>query len=211
MFEAVLFDVDGLLVDTENLDLGVAIRVCKDLGIDLTEEEVESRVGVTSKKFYSELFAKRKLELSLKDILDKHFKIYDKLLEEELTHFPGAKTLPKILKSKGLKLALVSGSTRKQVEIILKQLGIYDYFNTIVTADDVEHGKPDPEGYLLSAKILNVNPENCVVLEDATPGVMAGKNAKMKVVGVINNGGQNLSSADLIIKHLDEFNLDNLK
>ncbi len=136
--------------------------------------------------------------------MSKHFKIYDELLEVGLCHFPGAKSLPALLKSRGYKLGLVSGSTRKQVETILSQLGIKNFFGVIIAIEDVAHGKPDPAAYLLAAQKLQVTPEECVVLEDALPGITAGKRAGMKVIGVTNNGGQDLSLADLVVNGLDE-------
>lgn len=207
MIKAVLFDMDGLLVDTENLNLKVAIKICKDLGLNLTPMEKQSCIGVTSQKFYTDLFQNRKLIFDLKKTLGKHFKIYDKLLKIKLKHFPGAKTLPLFLKSQGYKLALVSGSTKKQVNIVLSQLGIKNLFDIIITADDLHSSKPDPEGFLLSAKRLKISPEECIVLEDSTPGIMAAKKAGMKVIGVINNGQQDLALADFKVKDLTKIKI----
>lgn len=202
MIKAVLFDMDGLLVDTETLGIRVAIVACKDLGIDLDLEEQRGFIGVTDEKFYQELFKKRGLNHDVVPVLKKHFETYEKLLTTELKAFEAAHTLPKILKSKGYKLALVSGSTKNQINIILEQLKIKDYFDVIVSCDEITKSKPDPEGYLTAAKKLGVEPNECLVFEDAQTGVLAAKNAGMKVVGVVNVGSQDLSLADFVIESL---------
>ena len=96
MIRAVLFDMDGLLVDTENLDIGVASDICKALGLNLTIREKHSSIGVTRRKFYEDLFRKRKVEIEIDEILKKHSKVYEELLEIELRHFSGAKILPMV-------------------------------------------------------------------------------------------------------------------
>lgn len=202
MIKAVLFDMDGLLVDTETLGIRVAVQVCKDLGIYLDLEEQRSFIGVTDEKFYQELFKKRGLDYDVASVLRKHFEIYEKFLTTELKAFEAACTLPKKLKAKGYKLALVSGSTKNQINIILEQLKINDDFDVVLSCDEITKSKPDPEGYLIAAKKLGVEPSECLVFEDAQTGVLAAKNAEMRVVGVANAGGQDLSSADFVIENL---------
>ena len=118
MIKAILFDMDGLLVDTERLGIRVAVQVCKDLGIDLDLEEQRNFIGVTDEKFYQELFKKRGLNHDIVSVLKRHFGTYEKLLTTELKAFEAAHTLPKIVKAKGYKLALVSGSTKNQIDVI---------------------------------------------------------------------------------------------
>ena len=208
MIKAVLFDMDGLLVDTEPLNVTVVTKICDELGIDLTPEEKHyCASGITNRKFYSELFNNRKSKFDLNEVLNRTFKTYDDLLKTEAKYFSGAINLPKLLSEK-YKLGLVSGSTRNQVNIILSKLDIENLFEVVVTADDITSSKPDPEGYLLAANKLNISPHECLVLEDGEQGVKAAKSAGMKVVGVINNSEQNLSLADLIVKDLTEVNQD---
>ena len=184
MTQAILFDLDGLLVDTETLGIQVAIQVCKELGIELTQDEQKSFIGVTDEKFYQELFRRRKLDFDVGKILAKHFTIYEKLLKTILTPFQGASELPKILKNFGFKIGLVSGSTRNQILIILNDLEVVKFFDVIVSCEDITQSKPNPEGYLTAAHELQISPEDCLVLEDAETGVIAGKKAGMRVIGV---------------------------
>ncbi len=210
MIKAVLFDMDGLLVDTERLGIRVAVHVCKNLGINLDLEEQHSFIGVTDEKFYRELFKKRGLNHDALSVLKKHFEIYEKLLTTELKAFTSAHTLPKNLKANGYKLALVSGSTKNQIDIVLKQLKINNYFDVVVSCDEVKKSKPDPEGYLAAAKKLRAEPNECLVFEDTRTGILAAKNAGMKAVGVINAGGQDLSSACFVIENLSAAETKNL-
>ena len=211
MTKAVMFDMDGLLVDTEPLNVSVVAKVCDELGIKLTAEEKHyCASGITNRKFYSEIFNKRKLNFNLDEILNKTFAIYDEELKKEPRHFPGAESLPKLLKSKNYKLALVSGSTKNQVEIVLTGLNIKDLFDVVITADDIGSSKPDPEGYLLAAKQLNVSAQECVALEDGAEGVKAAKSAGMKVIGVLSNDQQDLSLADLVVKNLTDIDIDKI-
>ena len=208
MIKAVLFDMDGLLVDTEPLNVAVVTKVCDELGINLTSEEKHyCASGITNRKFYNELFDNRNLKFDLNEILNKTFQTYDELLKTEAKSFLGAIDLPRSLSEK-YNLALVSGSTKNQVNIVLSKFDIKNLFKVIVTADDITSSKPNPEGYLLAANKLNVSPQECLVLEDGEQGVKAAKSAGMKVVGVINNSEQDLSLADLIVKDLTEINLD---
>ena len=208
MIKAVLFDMDGLLVDTEPLNVAVVTKVCGELGINLTSEEKHyCASGITNKKFYTELFNNRNLKFELNEILNKTFQTYDELLKTETKSFSGAINLPKLLSEK-YKLGLVSGSTKNQVNIVLSKLDIENLFKVVVTADDIISSKPNPEGYLLAANKLNISSQECLVLEDGEQGVKAAKSAGMKVIGVINNSEQNLSLADLVVKDLTEVNQD---
>lgn len=202
MIKAVLFDMDGLLVDSETLGIEVVIEVCKELGFDITPDEQQGFIGVTDEKFYRDLFEKRNLSFDIPSVLKRQFSTYEELLRTRLHFFDGATTVPQKIKDKNFKLALVSGSTRNQIEIILNKLNILNCFDVIISSEDIQKSKPDPEGYLLAATSLGVKPEECVVLEDARTGVLAGKSAGMKVIAVINKGVQDLSAADEIVQDL---------
>ena len=211
MIKAVLVDMDGTLVDTEDADNAVAMEICKKLGFDLTDKEQQERHGRNTKSFYEWLRQKRGSNFDLQKTIQQQLADFERKLRENLKSFPGAKGLPKKLTSAGYRLAVVSGSTWRQIEIVLQALGIADFFDVIISADDIVESKPSPEGYLLAAKKLGVLPKECIILEDGPKGVAAGKSAKIKVIGIINNGGQDLSEADLIVKNLGEITIEMLQ
>jgi len=205
MIKAALFDMDGLLADTETVGVEVVKKICKSVDLPLKDGEEHGVIGVTFKKFYKDLIAKRKTNHDLEEILKKNYEVYEDLISKECKCFDGALSLPKIFKERGLKLGIVSGSTRKQIGMVLNSFGIKDFFDVIVSSlEDVEHSKPDPAGYLLAAQKLNIKPAECLVLEDSMAGVKAGKAAHMKVVGVVHNGGQDISEADFRVNNLME-------
>ncbi len=204
MIKAILFDMDGTLVDTEGIDRSIAIKMRKELGGDLTDEEENQRHGKTTKSFYEYIFQKRGLDFDLEKTIQKHLALFEKELKRGVKYFQGAKELPKILKATGYKLALVSSGAKSQIEINLKHLGVRNFFDVIVSADDISESKPDPQGYLLAAKKLDVKPEECLVLEDAAVGIQAAKSAKMKVIGIQNGSKQDLSLADSVVENLDQ-------
>jgi HAD superfamily hydrolase (TIGR01509 family) len=202
MTRAILFDLDGLLADTETLAMKVVLKICPELGLDLEPGEETKIVGVTAEKFFKDLISNQNSNLELSEALLKFDQTYEDILRTELKPFPGARSLPIELKSQDFRLAIVSGSTAQQVDMVLSQLNIKELFDVIITKNDITRSKPDPEGFLLAANKLKVEPEECLVFEDSEAGVAAGKAAGMKVIGVTNNGGQDLSQADEVVGNL---------
>lgn len=209
--DAVLFDCDGLLVDSETLGMQVAAQVCKEFGIELPERELRAFIGVTDEKWFMDVLHKRGLDIPLKTLLNRQFEIYEAQLPE-VQAFPGARELPHELKEGRTPVGLVSGSTRKQINIVLHALGLSTVFDPVVTWEDVGgRSKPDPYGYQLALERLNasrpahlrIRPERVVVLEDAVSGIRAGLAAGMRVIGVRNLGMQDLSQANRAVDSLD--------
>ena len=208
MIKAVLFDLDGLLVNTETLGIKSITKILKDLGVKLNKKEQNEYIGVSDQKFLEDLFKKQRLNYNINDVMKKHFKLYEFLLKNELKQFTGAISLPKKLKKKGFKLAIVSGSTRKQVFIILNKLKIKKLFDAIITCEDNPNkSKPNPEPYLFALRKLRLKPSECIVIEDSESGVKSAKKAGIKVIGVINKGRQNLSPSNKIVKNLNQISL----
>lgn len=205
MIKAFIFDLDGVLTDTERIGIEVAEKICKNLDIQLTNEEKLSFIGITDLEFYQKLFKKRNLDFNVYSILVRHFEIYEHYLHNNPLLFPEAKETVTFIKKKGYKLGMVSGSTKKQIELILKKTNLYSYFDTIISCDDVVLGKPHPEGYLICSKKLNVYPHQCLVVEDSESGIKAAKNAGMKVIS-FNNTSQNVK-ADWYISNLEQIRL----
>jgi len=201
--KAFIFDLDGVLTDTETLGVLIAEKTCKELDIELTIEEKLSFIGIPDLEFYQNLFRKRKLDHDALTILTKHTKVYEYHLNNNQLLFPEAKETIAFIKEKGYKIGLVSGSTKKQIQIILKKENLHTYFDCIISYDDVTCGKPHPEGYSICCKQLSINPKNCIVVEDSLNGVKAAKNAGMTVIR-INNNLQDVSGADFYIDNLDE-------
>ena len=199
--KAVLFDLDGVIVDSEWVNVGSGVRALKGLGINLSEAEKKFIIGRHPADYAKVLM--KKYSFDYKKFVAVRDNYYDELYKKSRL-YPFAKQLISRLKKKGFFLALVTSAPIFMVRRAQKKFGIRD-FEVFVTFEDAAKRKPAPDVYLLAAKRLNVKPSECVVIEDSIPGVEAAKNAKMKCVAVTNtNPASKLRKADLIVKRLND-------
>lgn len=181
--EAVFFDMDGLLVDTEKVWLEIETVVMDRLGGEWTPEHQTHLVGGSMERTVAYM-----LDVSGSSVSPRTLRTWmiDGMVER-LTHgvvaMPGALELLEALRAEGVPVGLVTSSIKEIAEAILTHVGRHR-FDTIVTADDVTRTKPDPEPYLMAASRLDVSPVRCVVLEDSPNGVAAGTAAGCAVVAV---------------------------
>ena len=144
-------------------------------------------------------------------ILEQQIKDKVKVVRElDIQPIEGIKELIKNLSDKHIPIAVASSSPRALIEEILNKFAIYDYFDVVISGEEVNKGKPAPDIYLKAAKLMKVNPKECVVLEDTKHGVIAAKEAGMKCIGYINpnSGKQDLKKADLIVKKITEIDIN---
>jgi len=208
MIEAVIFDMDGVVIDSGLIHNTAEQKILKSIGIDLTFEEIRKYAGQASTVWFKKVLSEHNKIADLKELENKKFEIVYAELKKNIPVVPGALELIDLLNGK-LKTALASGSPKKFVNYVVSKLGLYDKFDAITGYGDFSKPKPDPELFLLMSKKLNVDPKCCLVIEDAYNGVLAAKNAGMKCVGYVNkySGNQDLSKADLIIDDLTELSL----
>ena len=185
--KACIFDLDGVIVDTAKYHFVAWRRLANELGIDFTEKENEQLKGV-SRKTSLELILKwggLSIKEEEKEALtdrknDWYLEHIEKMGPEEI--LPGITLFLESLKSKGIKIGL--GSASKNAPLILKQVKLIDYFETIIDGTQVINGKPHPEVFLKGAAALKVLPNQCIVFEDAEKGVEAALEGGMIAVGV---------------------------
>jgi len=206
MIKAVIFDMDGLMVDTEPLYSKAMSQVAEKRGKSFTldiKQKLMGRRAIESLTIFKEQLG---LNESPEELLREREEIYGKLLAQNVTPMPGLFKLLDLLNKLDIRKAIASSSKRKWIELIIHKLGILDQFEIIVSGEEIKHGKPDPEIYLLTSKKLNLAPEECLVLEDALSGVASAKAAKMKCITVPNQFTQGLdfSNADLVVNSLEE-------
>jgi beta-phosphoglucomutase len=204
-FEAALFDLDGVLVDTAKYHFLAWKQIGDALGFEFTVQDNERLKGVSRMDSLNILLSIGKLdftEAEKESLADKKNKLYVDYIaqigEEEL--LPGTLKLLKALRLGGVKIAI--GSASKNTPLIIERLGIRNYFDAISDGNSISKAKPDPEVFIRAAEMLKVSPENCVVFEDAEAGVKAAKNAGMYAIGVGRE--QDLPEADTWIKNLEE-------
>ncbi len=213
--KAFIFDMDGVIVDSEPLHFETDKMVMKDFGIEISDEELISFVGATNPYMWSELLKKYKLSASVEDLLELQHKYKLELFgQRKLYPIEGITELLHNLRERGAYIGLASSSSRQFITMILETLGIYNYFDVIVSGEEVINSKPAPDIFLKAAQTLQAEPEYCIVLEDSGNGVKGAKAAGMKCIAYRNpnSGEQDLSQADCIVDSLLglEYMLDKL-
>lgn len=211
MIKAVIFDMDGVVVDTGLIHNTAEKKVLDEIGIHMTFDEIQEYAGQAAEVWFKEVLKKNKKSANIEELVKKKFNMVYDILEDEIPVIPGFLDLFKSLKRNKIKVALASGSSKKFMNFIVSKLELK--FDLVISSEEVSKGKPDPELFLMVSKKLKIEPEDCLVIEDANLGVIAAKRAKMKCIGFINknSGNQDLSKADLIVKNLSDIGVNIIK
>lgn len=181
--KAIIFDMDGLMVDSERLYLQCERKMVNELGKVVKEETLWNLMGRKPLEAMTVLKEDLNLQLSAEELLDMRDSLLEKKLREELEPMPGLMEIITGFKGR-MRLAIATGSPRRFLDIVMERLNIREYFDTIQTADEIINGKPDPEIYLKTAGKLGLRPEECLVLEDSSNGAMAGKRAGCYTIAI---------------------------
>lgn len=202
--KAILFDRDGVLIDSETYYCRKNQRFMKQFGVDLTEEQSNAAIGMTSQKtaecFYQ--YVKGVDYQEFENQFVKNFDTDDALPYPELL-FPDVLDTLKAVKAKGIKTAVCSSACLNGIQDMLDQCHLEEYFDLIISGVDLKESKPNPEIYLLAAEKLGVTPDECIVIEDSEMGIQAGKNAHMRVIAIQDHRfGLNQENADDFVDHL---------
>lgn len=207
---AVLWDVNGVIIDDMRIHYVSYREVLRDLGIEVTDDYLQATtVGTPPHEFFERILSGTGCEISMEEILDRKQKSYLSLIKNSLQSPPGVKQLLANLRWAGFKQAIASGTTRLEVDTIITGCGVRDYFDIIVTCEDVSKGKPNPEPFLKAASLIQIPPARCVVIEDGEFGVRAAKSAGMKAIAVLNTQTRKeLHEADLIVESLEEVSVE---
>ena len=215
MLKAVVFDMDGVIIDSEESHFICFKRFLKERGIHYTEEENQNFLGVTDFYIFRELKKKYPQELlePIPILVEQRKNFFLQMLPKKLEPLPGVVSLIQEVKGAKLSLGLASSSVKFIIDKILRGCGIFSYFDQIVGGEDVAEGKPHPEIYLAIAKKLSVEPRYCVVLEDTEFGLRAAKAAGMKCVAIPRSLSlnQNFDRADMRVDSMEKIRLMTLK
>jgi beta-phosphoglucomutase len=185
--QAIILDLDGVITDTAEYHFQAWQRVAQEEGISFTREDNEALRGVSRRQSLELLLGEhieRYGEDQQQKIMDRKNGYYRDLLEHITADdfLDGAPELLKAIRARGLKMAI--GSASKNTPTVLERLGILDAFDVIADGHSVEHGKPAPDLFLFAAAQMGVQPEQCVVIEDAASGIAAALAANMIAVGI---------------------------
>lgn len=210
MIRAVIFDLDGVIVESETAHIEAEKQTFLKYGLTISPEELHTYTGTTAIVMFTELIAKYKLNTTFEEMNRQKEKILLKLLRQDAEPTKGVLNLMRELKHRGVKLAIASSSSRKLVNYIVDKLNISNLFESTLAAEDIEHSKPDPEVFLKAAAQLGINPAQCLVIEDAKLGVESAKAAGMKCIGYRNphSGNQDLSEANITTDDFTKLNIE---
>lgn len=203
-FDAFIFDMDGVLIDSETFYTEMEQINFKQLGLNISHEEHITYQGTATDEMWKKIKAKHEVPYSIDELVkmtnDLTIPVFKNMGKME--PMPGVVNLLDKLKSRKTPLALASSSFPEVIEIVLDKTGLRDYFDEIVNSRMVGKSKPAPDIFQLAAKQLNVSPEKCIVIEDSTNGITAAKSAGMFCIAYNGPGSehQDQSQADFIIQ-----------
>ena len=208
MITAVIFDMDGVIADSEYINIKAKHLILQKNGIEVDWHYSDKFLGTTHEYMWTEM---KKEFSNLKEDVPYYIELWgqtrNKLIEEEgLKPMPGVVDLITRLKKKGLKLAVASSSLKEDIMTNMNIFGITDCFDAFVSGSECENGKPDPEIFLKAADALGKNIKECVVVEDSTAGVQAAKSAGMYCIGYAPEDAikQDIHKADQIIHEFSD-------
>lgn len=213
MIKAVIFDLDGLLIDSEIVSYKIYKEILNQFGYRFSiEEYAQNYSGKTEVNNVTNLIDRYNLPWTVEIGLDNVFKIEDKFINAGIDLKTGAKELLTYLKENNFKVAIASSSTKDRALTILKQHNLVEYFDEFVFGNEVEKGKPNSDIFLKACDKLSENPEECLVLEDSEAGIQAAYSANIPVICIpdikvpnqhyLNMTKEVLSSLEEVINYL---------
>ena len=210
--KGVIFDLDGVIVDTAKFHFLAWRKLANDLGFDFTKAQNEQLKGVSRVESLKKILEWGELELSKTEFKrqmalknENYLSYVAKMDEDEI--LPGVQKVIDYLIENNIPFAL--GSASKNARNILKKINLLEKFDAIVDGNDVSKAKPDPEVFLIAAEKININPENSIVFEDSVAGVQAANNANMMSIGIGEK--EILGEADYVFNDFTEIDIDFIK
>ena len=206
MIRGVLFDMDGVLVDSEEFIRNAAILMFKELGLETKPEDFFEFIGTGENRFLGGVAEKYSFFIDITTAKERTYEIYLELIKGKMNTLPGVDSFIAECRKRGLKIALATSADRTKMDANLVEIGMtYKSFDAVVNGLDVEHKKPSPDIYIRAAELIGIDPSECLVVEDAVNGVKAAKAAGAKCLGLTTSFSKDqLSEADWFAENLAE-------
>lgn len=210
MITAIIFDMDGVIIDSEPIHCQIEQEIFRELGLEISREDHSRYAGRSD--LWEIIKEKYSLDCEIEEIRQRKQHRYLSYLNNlhNVSPIEGVAELIKTFHSKGYTLVLASSSTMDNINLVLENFGLLEYFSRRISGAELKTSKPHPEIFLEAAKMAGADPQHCLVIEDSENGVHAAKAAGMRCIGYknLNSGHQNLSAADVIIEHFNELDVN---
>lgn len=209
---AVIFDMDGVIVDTNPFHKETINQFCKKYGFHLTDEELRTKIyGRTNREWITNLFGTLTAEQLEAYAFEKE-QLFRDVYAQHIKPVEGLIAFLNMLEQNNIPRSIATSAPRANVDFVLKGTGIGKYFEVILDESMVTHGKPHPEIYSKSAKALNLPNAQCIVMEDSLSGIQAGKAAGSKVIGITTtHTPEEMKDTDLVIDNFNTLTVDQLE
>lgn len=210
---AVIFDMDGVLADSEPLICAAACEMFRERGVRVQPDDFLPFVGAGENRYIGGVAEKYGVALDIAQAKARTYELYLSMVPERLAVFPGAVRLVDACRAAGFRCAVASSADRIKVDANLRKIGLPpESWHAVITAEDVERRKPDPAIFLAAADRIGVPPDECTVVEDAVNGIAAAKAAGMRCVAVASTfPRERLGQADLVRAAIALVTLDDLR
>lgn len=211
MIEAIIFDMDGVLVDSEPIHVEIEKQQFLLNEVTISEEEHQKYMGTASDMMWRTIAERQKMRLSIEELIEQNrtesIRIFSELTE--IPVMPGLVELLEKLKAKKYPLAVASSSFPEIIDIILEKTQLKKYFKVIVSGEEAGKSKPEPDVFLLAAQKLGIKPENCLVIEDSFNGIAAAHAAGMSCVAYQSPGvdPKTQREADSVVKSFEQLGM----
>ncbi|NVN78233.1 HAD-IA family hydrolase [Enterococcus avium] len=213
MLEAIIFDMDGVLVDSEYTYFQSKSQILSEAGHEVEDSYHFQFMGTTSDYMWEKMKQEFSLPLSVAEYIQQMTALRQAMIKRDgIRVIPHVQEFVKGLSQAGLKLAVASSSSLAEIKVNLAEIGLSEYFSEVVCTEEVEHSKPAPDVYLAAAERIGIVPENCLGIEDTKNGTGAVRNAGMVCVGFANPAfpKQDLAFADRVVSSFSELDADSL-